>query len=120
MKKEEPKPRPEKTDAELRKLAMDIHDGKVFTSGNIQNPSDLPMVFMVIALGGFANLSKEEAENIGLIYEYMDKAGPRSINGNPCFMSCRTLTKKETERLNQYYLAYKGLKDQFNKDGEKV
>jgi hypothetical protein len=41
----------------------------------------------------------------GMIYEYMEKAGPRAINGNPVFLSFRMIgiddTKKVLERYNK-------------------
>lgn len=49
---------------------------------------DLAMVFMPLALGGLAGW---DLEKIGLVFEEISKAGPRSINGRPCFFSCQFL-----------------------------
>jgi hypothetical protein len=41
---------------------------------------------------------QEFISNIGVIYEWMEKAGPRSVNGYPTFFSCRLLHKEDWER----------------------
>jgi len=43
------------------------------------------MIFMSLALGALADMTEEAINDIGLIYEYWDQAGPRSINGYPIF-----------------------------------
>lgn len=72
-----------KTDSDLKKIAVDLYEGKIFTDRHIQG-SEIQMVFMPIALGAFQNVSEEELKDLGLIYEYLDQAGPRSINNMPC------------------------------------
>ena len=85
-----------KTDAEIKQLAIDLYGGSIFTDRQCP-PESLPMVFMPIALGAF----KEDFDinKIGLIYEYIDKAGPRSINGMPCFMSFRWINRDDFDRV---------------------
>jgi len=46
---------------------------------------------------GFGNT---RLQNIGVIYEYISKAGPRSINGYPCFFSFRILNKADWLRAH--------------------
>jgi hypothetical protein len=53
------------------------------------------MVFMPIALGAFSEYSEEARKDIGMVYEYLDKAGPRSINGYPIFFSFRVVNVKD-------------------------
>lgn len=103
-----------KTDEELREIAVGLYDGQIFSHKQVR-PEEVGMTFMPILLGAFADKSKEELEDIGLIYEYLDKAAPRCINGNPIFYSCRYLTVKETEIVNKHFSNYKKLKDQFLK-----
>lgn len=103
-------PRP---DADLKQIAMDLHDGKIFCDRQVNSPDDLSRVFMVIALGGFAGVPKEELKNIGLIFEYVDKAGTRSINGMPCFLSMQLLSQSDTIKMFGYYEEYKALKEKF-------
>lgn len=104
-----------KSDAELKQLAMDLYDGKIFCDRQVKNQSDLSMVFMPIVFGAFADKTEEEVNDIGLIFEYMDKAMPRGINGMPCFGSCRILPKSETEKMFKFFEDYKALKESFAK-----
>lgn len=101
-----------RTDADLKKIAIDLYEGKIFTDRHIQG-SDIQMVFMPIALGAFQNTSEEEIKDIGLIYEYLDQAGPRSINSMPCFFSFKMLSRSETETMITHYEAYKKIKEEF-------
>ena len=86
------------TDAELRKLAMDIMEGRVF--GSWQIPSEewaqmLGSVFMPLALGGQDVISDDTVH----VFEYLDKAGSRFVNGYPMFLSCQCLMADDAERL---------------------
>lgn len=98
-----------KTDEELKKIAKDLLAGHIFTDRHI-NANDsrlLTSVFMPIMFfdkeqfDDFNNNLK--SGDINLIYEYLDKAGPRSINGMPMFMSFETLSKEETEKMFDYH-----------------
>jgi hypothetical protein len=99
---------PEKLD----EIAKDIALNKIFTSAHMR-PNDwattLGLVFMPLALGAFASEKPKDFEvgalkddgytlqDIGLFYEYWDKAGPRSINGYPIFFSCAVLNHEDTK-----------------------
>lgn len=102
-----------KTEEELKQIAMDLVDGKIFSILQLKNPSDVDMVFMPIALGAFSELTKEQIEDIGLIYEYLDKAGPRAVNGNPCFMSFQYLSREPSMKVLELAKKYKELKANF-------
>lgn len=86
----------------LNKLAKDIAMGKVFCSCYM-HPSDqehfLGMVFMPLMFGGLADMPKEMIDDIGFVYEYFDKAGPRSVNGYPIFFSCAMVSKADAKRI---------------------
>lgn len=71
-----------KTVRELAQLAQDVVDGKVFGSWQIpEGQEDLfPMIFTPV-------LFAEQPENAGHVYEYLDKAAPRCVNGYPIFFS---------------------------------
>jgi len=69
------------TDLELRQLAVDIAEGRVFTSDQCPTKEMLASCFVILALGGFKGLSDEELGNIGLIYEYRSKRLPLTANG---------------------------------------
>jgi hypothetical protein len=77
---------------QLEQLAQDIAAGRVFHSGMCENTSDIAMVFMPLGLMG-DNLTFAEMieQKVTVFYEYLDKAGPRSVNGMPCFFSMHML-----------------------------
>lgn len=104
-------PYTELTRKEWRKLSMDIADGQVFGSWDIRpedRESTRPMVFMCLALGGLditesqliadPRFPKNELTPVAF-YEYYDKAGPRSINGYPCFFSHHVLLGDDIKRV---------------------
>lgn len=105
-----------RTDDELKELCRDVYARHVFMDWMIwadkpdmtpdRIASDLRMVFMPLALVT-ADQAKEISEmDVAIIYEYMDRAGPQSVNGYPCFMSMRTLTEADASRWRELYLAY--------------
>lgn len=87
------------TTPNLRSLALDIVEGKVFGSWQLRNPEkELSMVFMVLLFA-----KKEDIpSDIGAVYEYMDCAGTGSINGNPVFYSCRFITTQQYKEVCDY------------------
>jgi hypothetical protein len=64
-----------------------------------------------------ANFPQEEEnyknylENIGLVYEYLDKAGPIGVNGNPIFFSANILNKEDSDKMFTFYEQYKILRE---------
>lgn len=90
-------------DEDLRQLARDLYGRRVFTDWHCGCVNDVLMVFMPIGLGGLSDLTSEEFGQIGMIYEYIDKAGPRSINGMPMFFSCNYLSRGDTEKVIAYH-----------------
>jgi len=93
----------QKTDEELKKLAQEMYRGEIFCDRQVSSPEDIEMVFIPLALMDNKERARLRKAKANFIYEYMSKAGPRSINGNPIFMSCRFLTEPETEKLLQFY-----------------
>ena len=94
---------PSRPDDELKKLAQDAHDGLVFTDRHLPKGDSHQFLatFMVLALMDPEKLN-EVAGEIGMVYEYLDKAGPRSVNGYPSFFSCNFLNKSDTEKFLEY------------------
>jgi hypothetical protein len=82
---------------ELHQLARDYAENRVFIAGG-EDP-DLPIVFMPLGLLGLAHVPEEAAKHIGALYEYVDKAGPRSVNGKPIFMSMHLLHEDDLPLL---------------------
>ena len=98
--------RPARDDKELKQIAMDLADGKIFTDRHfsLQEAETLAqMVFMPLALMDEQQVPLFMAEQPHLIYEYYDKAGPRAINGYPMFFSMQWLRKDEAATMFGYY-----------------
>ena len=55
---------------------------------------------------------EEQLESIGLIYEYMDKAGPMAMNGGPMFISMHLLNKEDTDKMFSFYENFKKLREE--------
>lgn len=89
---------------DIKQLANDMNKGLVFTDRHISGLNSLPMVFMPLAI---MSAKKEWIDQVGLIYEYLDKAGPRSINGMPMFMSMKIVPKADVKELYDYMKKYK-------------
>jgi len=101
---------------DLKQIAMDLVDGKIFCDRMIREGDGGRMIgaiFLPLMLGAIK--SEEDAKDIGMVYEYLSEAGPRSINGYPIFFSCKFLRADEMEKFNEYYEAYHKLKDTFQK-----
>jgi hypothetical protein len=102
-----------RTNDELKQIAIDLYDGRIFSDRQVVNPKDMAMVFMPLALGALSKMSKEDTDDINMIYEYLDKAGPRSINGMPNFFSVNLLRNAEAKTMFKFYDEYKGMKEKF-------
>lgn len=92
-------------DKKIKEIAADLHAGRIFCDRHLQNPKrELKMVFMTVALlmgspDGEKFMKVITEGKVGMIYEYLDKAGPLSCNGLPMFMSFRVLTPGDTEKV---------------------
>lgn len=87
-----------KTDEELREFVFDFMAGRIFTSAQIPPSGRLELVFMPLVFGALHDWPEEDWADIGIIYEYLDKAGPRSVNGCPGFFSMRLMHVDDWER----------------------
>jgi hypothetical protein len=94
-----PKPYQRKTDEEIGALAKRVYRNEVFVSWMINRQEDLPMVFMILMLLDEATRQRMIADNIQFLYEDYAEAVPRSVNGYPCFMSCKMLSAEDGHRL---------------------
>ncbi len=92
---------PRKTTEQIAQLAIDMQAGKVFTDRQVRNKSDMPIVFMPLLFADQDML--DDMKDVGIVYEYMDKAGPRSLNGMPIFMSFKMLHKDDLQILQDKY-----------------
>lgn len=89
---------------DLKQLACDMNKGLVFTDRQVQPPRLISTVFMPLI---FLEDEKKWVDQIGLVYEYLDKAGPRAINGMPTFMSMKVVPKEDVPTLLEYVQKYR-------------
>jgi hypothetical protein len=86
---------------ELKQIATELWQGKIFCDLNIrphERERMLTAIFMPLVFMNQEQIDEfKKPGAVGLIYEYFDKSAPRSVNGYPIFFSLRTLNVKETE-----------------------
>ena len=96
-----------RTSEELRQIAQDIHAGRIFTERHLTSGELLGCVFLPISFMDDAAIKGMQEAKVGMIFEYLDKAGPRSVNGYPIFLSFQTATEEEAAKVWGYYGAIK-------------
>lgn len=104
-----------KTNADLKTIAIDLYEGRIFTSDMVGPHNTAGLIFMPLLFGAFKDKTEDEKKDIALIYEYYDKAGPRGINGKPIFTSLQWLNREEFALMIPFFEAYKKLKEEFEK-----
>jgi hypothetical protein len=108
---EEPQRYQPKTDQEIRQLALDVTDGRVFLT---TDPHEIKLSFsMVIAFLTEEGRKDLEERDVVALYEYISAAGPRRVNGLPMFMSASTLTREEFNRLHYAHKEVKAFREKF-------
>ena len=84
----------------LNQIAMDLVNGKIFTTLDIQQPDLSHMVFMPLVFLNRRQIRQLKRQiktgSAALGYEYFDKAMPRTVNGMPIFATIQHLNKEET------------------------
>jgi len=55
-------------------------------------------------------------EDVGMIYESLDKALTRGVNGYPMFTSCGFLSKADAKRFLDYYGKYEAIREKLDKE----
>lgn len=98
---------------DLKQLAMDIVEGKVFGTWDMREGDVklIPNIFMPSLF-----YEGDMPEDTVHFYEYLNLAGPRSINGYPIFHSMYILNKKELEELQVYVDKYVKLREVFKSE----
>lgn len=89
-----------RTDDEMKQLAVDIMAGRMFGTWDLENPEDARRVFMPLGLSEPKHLQEMAEANVAHFYEYLEKAGPRSCNGFPMFMSMKVLDGNDATKLH--------------------
>lgn len=91
---------PSLSDEQLKTLALDIYAGRVFTDRHAR-PDQIAHVFLILSFLDEKQVEELRKEPPGLIYEYMHKAGSRSVNGMPMFLSFKVLNQTDTNKVFQ-------------------
>lgn len=100
-----------RTDKELRELALGIFSGTVFTDRHVQDPDDIPSVFMGLQLMAPENVKEFRKLKPVMIFEEMSKAGTHSFNGMPMFLSFQYMRQEEVDRVNGFLRELKEFRD---------
>jgi hypothetical protein len=91
------RPCPALPQEDLREFVRAFLAGEIFTSAQIAPRSvQLGMVFMPVLFGALGNT---DIRTVGVLWEYLSKAGPRSINGYPGFFSFRIMNTGDWDRV---------------------
>jgi hypothetical protein len=100
------------TEQELKQLAVDIVDKKVFGSWMIPEKDKrlLAVIFLPLA---FRQAGEKLPEDVWSIYEYIDKASRHKVKDYPTFMTCKYLTGADCAILNPAILEYHDFKTRF-------
>lgn len=114
---------PTVNEKDLKQLAIDIVENKVFGTWQMSEAdarNHLRVVFMALLGVDDDDRKKYKEENIVHFYEYYDKAGPRSVNGMPCFFSMCLISKDDWEKVIKYSKEYEvRVKSFLDKDEKK-
>jgi hypothetical protein len=89
-----------RTEKELKQLALDVVEGRVFTDRHCNSESDVRSVFMVLSLMDKKQIDEMLEKKPAMFYEYLDKANPISVNGMPTFFSLAFITEEEAKIYN--------------------
>jgi hypothetical protein len=95
-----------RTEVELKEVADDMADGLVFTNFQVPDMRQVPLVFPVVTTFGKRRNAEWFSANVGLIFEYMDKALPSlRENALPRFNSMQALNRAQGKLVIETYNA---------------
>ena len=102
----------------LANLAINIVENKVYGTfffDEHYNPDLIFLIFMplIFVTDEWRTEMKRLYPNGFHLYEYIDKAGPRSINGMPTFMSMIILDMNHMPELKRLVKKYENFKKEF-------
>lgn len=85
-------------DKALKAFVLGFLDNTIYTSTHLRNPDDIGMVFLPAMFGAFSSWPKSRLDQIGCLWEYWDRALPRSVNGQPIFSNVRVMHRDDWGR----------------------
>ena len=97
---------PHLDDEQIKQLAVDVVDGRVFLANNpeaVKNAWMVPLAFITDPL----------PKECAAFFEDMSRAGPRSINGYPTFFSFKMLHNEDLDPVLKAMEDYKAVKEGF-------
>ncbi len=87
------------SESEIQEIALGIHSNKIWTSQHCNDQQSVHMSFMILSFAGEEIYQWIEANDITVVYEYMDKASPMAIKDMPTFLSASFLSRRDWERV---------------------
>lgn len=104
-----------RTDEELRKIAWDAMNQKLFMSDQFRSPDEaermLRLVFIPLGFLEKKGIAEIKRRKVAHFYEYYERALPRSVNGLPQFISCYSLTDSEYAAVRKYEAKFRAEAD---------
>lgn len=90
-----------RTPEQLRQIALDMADLKIFTSMHIRegDMSLMKSIFLPLVFMDKEQIERLQAEKVHVIFEYNSERMERCINGYPIFMSFQKMTKEEWDTV---------------------
>jgi hypothetical protein len=105
---------PRRSETELRQLALDIMEGKVFHDRMIEK-EDGEMIRSIFLPLSLALIPVEAVQTWGLTYQYFTEAGERGVNGYPVFMSVKIVHREDMPFLSKLTEEIKARREAFLK-----
>jgi len=93
----------QKTDLELKTIAKDLYNGRIFSTIHLSKPEDAIRVFIPLGWIGKKGIQELIDKGAYFIYEYVEKAMPVAYNSMPMFLSVQYLTKDEYDKVVDYH-----------------
>src|SRR5262245_19627626 len=92
-----------KRDTELRELAIDYVEGKVWTNRDMA-AHECRLVFIPLGLMVITPAEKRRMKRWGLVYGHIGKhrTTGQAVNGKPIFFECAVLLKSELPRFQAH------------------
>lgn len=100
------------SDEQIKQFGIDLYKELIFTSSQLRNQEDISMVFMPLLFMDENQMEEFKELKPFVLFEYIHKAGPRSINGYPVFWSFNHATKEEWKKIYDVYSKMKRLEDE--------
>jgi hypothetical protein len=88
-----------RSDAEIKQIAIEIEAGKIWTSEHCPNLDAVRASFLTIGFCTPELANWMQQNKIAVIYEYVDRAGPLSVNGMPSFFGAKMISEDDWKRV---------------------